>query len=121
MPPVALVDPSTFDTSRVVADREAIRLGNPQRFEMEQLTAIIYLDAYGTPDHRLQGRRARRVLGPRPHAGLPADARRPDVRGRRSACQLLLPRDQPGRRQLHRIRRVWKRSGSAVKSAPAIA
>jgi 3-hydroxyacyl-[acyl-carrier-protein] dehydratase len=44
MPPVALVDPATFDTSRVIADREAIRRGNPQRFEMEQLTAIIYLD-----------------------------------------------------------------------------
>ncbi len=44
MPPVALVDPATIDTSRVIADREAIRLGNPQRFEMEQLTAIVYLD-----------------------------------------------------------------------------
>ncbi len=44
MPPAALVDPATFDTSRVLADREAIRLGNPQRFEMEQLTAIIFLD-----------------------------------------------------------------------------
>ena len=44
MPPVALVDPATFDTSRVIADREAIRRGNPQRFEMEQLTAIIHLD-----------------------------------------------------------------------------
>ena len=44
MPPVALVDPATFDTSRVLADREAIRRGNPQRFEMEQLTAIIFLD-----------------------------------------------------------------------------
>jgi len=44
MPPVALVDPATFDTSCILADREAIRLGNPQRFEMEQLTAIIHLD-----------------------------------------------------------------------------
>jgi 3-hydroxyacyl-[acyl-carrier-protein] dehydratase len=44
MPPVALVDPATFDTSRVIADRDAIRRGNPQRFEMEQLTAIIHLD-----------------------------------------------------------------------------
>ncbi len=44
MPPVALVDPSTIDTTRVLADREAIRLGNPQRFEMEQLTAIVRLD-----------------------------------------------------------------------------
>jgi 3-hydroxyacyl-[acyl-carrier-protein] dehydratase len=45
MPPVALVDPATIDTSRVIADREAIRLGNPQRFEMEQLTAIVHLNA----------------------------------------------------------------------------
>ena len=44
MPPVALVDPSTIDTSRVIADREAIRRGNPQRFEMEQLTAIVLVD-----------------------------------------------------------------------------
>src|SRR3954452_7772222 len=29
MPPVALVDPATIDTSRVLADREAIRRGNP--------------------------------------------------------------------------------------------
>lgn len=45
MPPVALVDPATIDTSRVLVDREGIRLGNPQRFEMEQLTAIVFLDA----------------------------------------------------------------------------
>lgn len=44
MPPVALVDPSTIDTSRILADREAIRRGNPQRFEMEQLTAIVLLE-----------------------------------------------------------------------------
>lgn len=44
MPPVALVDPATIDTSRVLIDREGIRLGNPQRFEMEQLTAIISCD-----------------------------------------------------------------------------
>ena len=70
MPPVALVDPATIDTSRVLVDREGIRRGNPQRFEMEQLTAIVALDAGEAPDHRLQGRRARRVLGPRPHARL---------------------------------------------------
>jgi 3-hydroxyacyl-[acyl-carrier-protein] dehydratase len=44
MPPVALIDPNTIDTSRVLVDREGIRLGNPQRFEMEQLTAIVALD-----------------------------------------------------------------------------
>ena len=42
MPPVALVDPATIDTSRVLADLEAIRQGNPQRFELEQLTAIVH-------------------------------------------------------------------------------
>ena len=44
MPPVALVDPTTIDTSRVLYDLEGIRLGNPQRFEMEQLTAIVACD-----------------------------------------------------------------------------
>ena len=52
MPPVALVDPATIDTSRVLADGEAIRKGNPQRFEMEQLTAIVYLDR---DDHLIIG------------------------------------------------------------------
>src|SRR3954452_8477964 len=49
MPPLALVDPSTIDTSRVLVDLEGLRKGNPQRFEMEQLTAIVHLDA----DHHL--------------------------------------------------------------------
>ena len=44
MPPVALVDPSTIDTSRVLIDREGIHRYNPQRFEMEQLTAIVLID-----------------------------------------------------------------------------
>ncbi len=44
MPPAVLVDPATIDTSRVLADREGIRLLNPQRFEMEQLDAIVLLD-----------------------------------------------------------------------------
>ena len=44
MPPVALVDPATIDTSKVLFDLEEIRRGNPQRFEMEQLTAIVHLD-----------------------------------------------------------------------------
>jgi 3-hydroxyacyl-[acyl-carrier-protein] dehydratase len=45
MPPAALIDPASIDTSRVLADREAIQRANPQRFEMEQLTAIVYLNA----------------------------------------------------------------------------
>ena len=52
MPPVALVDPATIDTSRVLADGEAIRRGNPQRFEMEQLDAIVHLDR---DDHLIIG------------------------------------------------------------------
>ena len=44
MPPVALVDPSTIDTSRVLVDQAGIREGNPQRFELEQLTAIVGID-----------------------------------------------------------------------------
>jgi 3-hydroxyacyl-[acyl-carrier-protein] dehydratase len=44
MPPVALVDPATIDTSSIMVDREGIRLANPQRFEMEQLTAIVSYD-----------------------------------------------------------------------------
>ncbi|MGP0067761.1 MAG: 3-hydroxyacyl-ACP dehydratase FabZ family protein [Isosphaeraceae bacterium] len=44
MPPAPLVDPASIDTSRVLVDRDGIRRSNPQRFEMEQLTAIIELD-----------------------------------------------------------------------------
>ena len=44
MPPVALVDPASIDTSRVLIDLEGIRRGNPQRYELEQLTAIVHLD-----------------------------------------------------------------------------
>jgi|SRR5579859_7786733 len=44
MPPELNLDPATLDMSRVLADIEAIRKVNPQRFEMEQLTAIIYVD-----------------------------------------------------------------------------
>jgi len=39
-----IVDPATIDFSNVVADIEEIRRYNPQRFEMEQLTAIVYAD-----------------------------------------------------------------------------
>ncbi len=44
MPPVALVDPETIDTSRVLVDLEGIRQANPQRFEMEHLSGIVLLD-----------------------------------------------------------------------------
>jgi 3-hydroxyacyl-[acyl-carrier-protein] dehydratase len=44
MPPPAIIKPSTLDFTRIVADRDAIRAVNPQRFEMEALTAIILCD-----------------------------------------------------------------------------
>ncbi|MCA9127559.1 MAG: beta-hydroxyacyl-ACP dehydratase [Planctomycetales bacterium] len=39
-----IIDPATLDLSNVIADAEGIRKYNPQRFEMEQLTAIVYED-----------------------------------------------------------------------------
>jgi 3-hydroxyacyl-[acyl-carrier-protein] dehydratase len=39
-----IVDPLAIDLSVIVADIEAIRRLNPQRFEMEQLTAIVLDD-----------------------------------------------------------------------------
>lgn len=44
MPPPLLYDLSTFDENNPVFDLEAIREINPQRFEMEQLTAILHVD-----------------------------------------------------------------------------
>lgn len=44
MPPEITIDPATLDLSRVVADQEAIRKVNQQRFEMEQLTAVVHID-----------------------------------------------------------------------------
>ena len=39
-----LVDPAQIDMNNIIADAEEIRRHNPQRFEMEQLTAIVYED-----------------------------------------------------------------------------
>jgi 3-hydroxyacyl-[acyl-carrier-protein] dehydratase len=39
-----ILDPAEIDTNRVIADIEEIRKYNPQRYEMEQLTAICYED-----------------------------------------------------------------------------
>ena len=38
------LDPLSFDLSRRVADLDAIRAANPQRHEMEMLTAVTHLD-----------------------------------------------------------------------------
>jgi 3-hydroxyacyl-[acyl-carrier-protein] dehydratase len=39
-----IIDPSLLDFDNPIADLEAIRELNPQRFEMEQLTSILYED-----------------------------------------------------------------------------
>jgi len=52
MPPELHLDPNTLDVGRIVADKEAIRKMNPQRFEMEQLDAIVYED---TEKHVIAG------------------------------------------------------------------
>jgi 3-hydroxyacyl-[acyl-carrier-protein] dehydratase len=52
MPPEFHLDPASLDLSRALADQEAIRALNPQRFEMEQLTAVVYLD---TQQHVIAG------------------------------------------------------------------
>jgi 3-hydroxyacyl-[acyl-carrier-protein] dehydratase len=44
MPPELIMDPLQVDTSRVLSDRAELRTINPQRFEMEQLDAIVYVD-----------------------------------------------------------------------------
>ncbi len=48
MPPQAHFDLASLDTTRVLADKEALRRVLPQRFEMEQLDAIVHLDPEAT-------------------------------------------------------------------------
>jgi 3-hydroxyacyl-[acyl-carrier-protein] dehydratase len=45
MPREFHLDPSKIDLQKIVVDQEGIRQVNPQRFEMEQLTAIVHVDA----------------------------------------------------------------------------
>jgi 3-hydroxyacyl-[acyl-carrier-protein] dehydratase len=45
MPPEAHFELGNIDFDRVVVDLEGIRRVNPQRFEMEQLTAIVHIDS----------------------------------------------------------------------------
>src|SRR5579884_203884 len=52
MPPPALLDPSRIDCAHIEVDLEGIRRINPQRFEMEQLTAIVRIDR---EDHVIVG------------------------------------------------------------------
>ena len=44
MPAPPIVDPATIDLSHIEYDIEAIRAVNKQRFEMEQLSAIVRVD-----------------------------------------------------------------------------
>lgn len=44
MPPELNLDPTKLDLNHIIADREAIARVNPQRFEMQQIDAIIYED-----------------------------------------------------------------------------
>ena len=44
MPPAPLVEPASIDDTKVVVDLDGIRRVNPQRYEMEQLSAIIQID-----------------------------------------------------------------------------
>ena len=52
MPPPHILDPTTLDLSRVIADQEAIRRANPHRGHMEHLTAVVYMD---TKEHVIAG------------------------------------------------------------------
>ena len=47
MPPPLLIDPTELDFEHPLADVEAIRRVNPQRHELEQLTAILFIDREG--------------------------------------------------------------------------
>lgn len=44
MPPQLTLDPATIDLTNIFADKEAIRAINRQRFEMEQLDAVVLMD-----------------------------------------------------------------------------
>jgi 3-hydroxyacyl-[acyl-carrier-protein] dehydratase len=44
MPPQPMLDLAQLDFDHLVADQEAIRKANPQRFEMEQLNGILHVD-----------------------------------------------------------------------------
>lgn len=52
MPPEALFEVWKLDFNQVVADQEQIRRVNPQRYEMEHLNAVVYVD---TSQHLLVG------------------------------------------------------------------
>jgi 3-hydroxyacyl-[acyl-carrier-protein] dehydratase len=52
MPPELHFDPARLDLNRVIAGRPEIERVNPQRFQMEQLTAVVHVD---TSEHLIAG------------------------------------------------------------------
>lgn len=46
MPPELILDPEQIDLTKVVVDRDGLRQFNPQRFEMEMLDAIVFVDEH---------------------------------------------------------------------------
>ena len=52
MPPELILDPAQLDMSRVLVGREELRKSNPQRFEMEQIDGILFID---TEEHIIVG------------------------------------------------------------------
>ncbi|MBX7072150.1 MAG: beta-hydroxyacyl-ACP dehydratase [Pirellulales bacterium] len=44
MPRDLIIEPAAIDLNRVICDQEQLRQFNPQRFEMEQLTAVCFED-----------------------------------------------------------------------------
>ncbi|MFQ3651034.1 MAG: 3-hydroxyacyl-ACP dehydratase FabZ family protein, partial [Gemmataceae bacterium] len=44
MIPEPILDPLSIDFTQVLADREGLRRHNPQRFEMEQVDAVVLMD-----------------------------------------------------------------------------
>ena len=70
-----ICDLKSLDFSKPLFTVEEIRQVNPQRFEMEQLTAIVHVDQFSASSCWLQAIDRFRILGAGPHAQLPVDAR----------------------------------------------
>ena len=105
-----IIDTSELDLSRTIADIEEIRRYNPQRFEMEQLTAVVYEDTTRAHVCRVQGCHDGGVLGTRAHARDATDARRLDVRGSRTTGFVLFPETQFAWQRDGRLRRTGGRA-----------
>ena len=114
MPPGALFDMSQLNFDQVVADREEIHRYNPQRFEMEQLTAIVHLD----PDKNL-------IVGYKDVAadefwvrghmpGYPLHARRADVRGGGAALLVFTAHKAGCCRATSSASAAWRTCASAA-------